>query len=57
MDGVSEDCREEETHRERRTAMQSKTSTTSGSVNDFHFQAEFSFLLEQVWLDTEEGTA
>jgi len=37
--------------------MQSKTSTTSGSVNDFRFQAEFSFLLEQVWLDTEEGTA
>ena len=38
-------------------AMQSKTSTTSGYVNDFHFQAEFTFLLEQVWLDTEEGTA
>jgi hypothetical protein len=38
-------------------AMQSKTSTTSGSVNDFHVQAEFTFLLEQVWLDTEEGTA
>ena len=57
MGGVPEGCREEETHREGAQAMQSKTSTTSGSVNDFHFQAEFTFLLEQVWLDTEEGKA
>jgi len=38
-------------------AKQSKTSTTGGSVTDFHFQAEFTFLMGQVWLDTEEGTA
>ena len=37
--------------------MQSNTSTTSGYVKIFHFQAGFMFLLEQVWLDTEEGKA
>jgi hypothetical protein len=31
--------------------------TTSGYVNHFHFQAGCTFLLEQVWLDTEEGKA
>jgi len=35
--------------------MQSKTSTIRGHVKDFHFQAEFTCLLEQLWLDTEEG--
>ena len=31
--------------------------TTSGYGNHFHFQAGFTFLLEHVWLDTEEGKA
>ena len=31
--------------------------TTSGYVNNFHFQAGGTFLLEQVWLHTEEGQA
>jgi hypothetical protein len=31
--------------------------TTSGYVHNFHFQAGFTFLREQVWLDTEEEQA
>jgi hypothetical protein len=31
--------------------------TTSGYVNNVHFQAGCTFLLEQVWLDTGEGEA
>ena len=31
--------------------------TTSGYVNNCHFQAGFTFLLQQVGLDTEEGNA
>jgi hypothetical protein len=31
--------------------------TTSGYVHNFHFQAGFTCLLEQVWLDSEEGQA
>jgi hypothetical protein len=31
--------------------------TPSGYVNNFYSQAGFAFLLEQVWLDTEEGKA
>jgi len=47
MGVVLEGCHGEVTHRERRT----------GHAVKFHFQAEFTFLLEQVWLDTEEGKA
>ena len=37
--------------------MQSNTSTSRGYVKDVHFQTKFTCLLEQVWLDTEEGKA
>ena len=37
--------------------MRSKTSTIRGYVKHFHFQTKFTCLLEQVWLDNEEGEA
>jgi len=57
LDGVSKIAARRKPTEKGAQACSQKNLYDQWLCDDFHFQARFSFLLEQVWLDTEEGTA